>query len=148
MKPIKLIVKTNSEKYPIIIGRNLISNLSRIFKTNSINFKKCLLVLDKNIPNKYVKQISRSLKRYEVYKFIYNANEKIKSKNVNKILDLLLQKNFRDDCLISIGGGITGDVAGFAASLFKRGLKFVKFNNIVITVDSSVGGKTGINTSR
>ena len=63
MKPIKLIVKTNSERYPIIIGRNLISNLSRIFKTNSINFKKCLLVLDKNIPNKYVKQISRSLKK-------------------------------------------------------------------------------------
>ena len=150
MKPIKLIVKTNSEKYPIIIGRNLISNLSRIFKTNSINFKKCLLVLDKNIPNKYVKQISRSLKRYEVYKFIYNANEKNKNqKNVNKILDLLLQKNFsRDDCLISIGGGITGDVAGFAASLFKRGLKFVNIPTTLLSqVDSSVGGKTGINTS-
>ncbi|WP_440938496.1 3-dehydroquinate synthase [Candidatus Pelagibacter sp.] len=150
MKPIKLIVKTNSEKYPIIIGRNLISNLSQIFKTNSINFKKCLLVLDKNIPNKYVKQISRSLKRYEVYKFIYNANEKNKNqKNVNKILDLLLQKNFsRDDCLISIGGGITGDVAGFAASLFKRGLKFVNIPTTLLSqVDSSVGGKTGINTS-
>jgi len=150
MKPIKLIVKTNSEKYPIIIGRNLISNLSRIFKTNSINFKKCLLVLDKNIPNKYVKQISRSLKKYEVYKFIYNANEKNKNqKNVNKILDLLLQKNFsRDDCLISIGGGITGDVAGFAASLFKRGLKFVNIPTTLLSqVDSSVGGKTGINTS-
>ena len=62
MKPIKLIVKTNSEKYPIIIGRNLISNLLPIFKKNSINFKKCLLVLDKNIPNRYVKQISKSLK--------------------------------------------------------------------------------------
>ena len=150
MKPIKLIVKTNSEKYPIIIGRNLISNLSRIFKTNSINFKKCLLVLDKNIPNKYVKQISRSLKKYEVYKFIYNANEKNKNqKNVNKILDLLLQKNFsRDACLISIGGGITGDVAGFAASLFKRGLKFVNIPTTLLSqVDSSVGGKTGINTS-
>ena len=85
MRPIKLIVKTNSEKYPIIIGRNLISNLSPIFKKNSINFKKCLLVIDKNIPNRYVKQISKSLKRYEVYKFIYNANEKNKNqKNVNK----------------------------------------------------------------
>ena len=150
MKPIKLIVKTHSEKYPIIIGRNLISNLSQIFRKNSINFKKCLLVLDKNIPNKYVKQISRSLKRYEVYKFIYNANEKNKNqKNVNKILDLLLQKNFsRDDCLISIGGGITGDVAGFAASLFKRGLKFVNIPTTLLSqVDSSVGGKTGINTS-
>ena len=150
MKPIKLIVKTNSEKYPIIIGRNLISNLSGIFKTNSINFKKCLLVLDKNIPNKYVKQISRSLKKYEVYKFIYNANEKNKNqKNVSKILDLLLQKNFsRDDCLISIGGGITGDVAGFAASLFKRGLKFINIPTTLLSqVDSSIGGKTGINTS-
>ena len=150
MKPIKLIVKTKSEKYPIIIGRNLISNLSGIFKTNYINFKKCLLVLDKNIPNRYVKQISRSLKRYEVYKFIYNANEKNKDqKNVNKILDLLLQKNFsRDDCLISIGGGITGDVAGFAASLFKRGLKFINIPTTLLSqVDSSIGGKTGINTS-
>ena len=150
MKPIKLIVKTNSEKYHIIIGRNLISNLSQIFEKNSINFKKCLLVLDKNIPNRFVKKISKSLKRYEIYKFIYNANEKNKNqKNVNKILNLLLKKNFsRDDCLISIGGGITGDVAGFAASLFKRGLKFVNIPTTLLSqVDSSVGGKTGINTS-
>ena len=151
MKPIKLIIKTNSEKYPVIIGRNLISNLSQILKKNSISFKKCFLVLDKNIPNKYIKQISNSLKRYELYKFIYDANEKNKNqKNVNKILDLLLKKNFsRDDCLISIGGGITGDVAGFAASLFKRGLKFVNIPTTLLSqVDSSVGGKTGINTSQ
>ena len=151
MKPIKLIVKTNSEKYPIIIGRNLVSNLSQLFKKNSINFKKCLLVLDKNIPKKYIKLISKSLKRYQVYKITYDANEKNKNqKNVNKILDLLLQKNFsREDCLISIGGGITGDVVGFAASLFKRGLKFVNIPTTLLSqVDSSVGGKTGVNTSQ
>ena len=151
MRPIKLIVKTNSDKYSIIIGRNLISNLSQIFKKNSINFKKCLLVLDKNIPNRYITQISKSLRRYEIHKFIYNANEKNKNqRNVNKILDLLLKKNFsRDDCLISIGGGITGDVAGFAASLFKRGLKFINIPTTLLSqVDSSVGGKTGINTSQ
>ena len=149
MRPIKLIVKTNSEKYPIIIGRNLIPNLSQILKKNSIKFKKCLLVFDKNISNKYVKLITNSLKKYEVYKLIYNANEENKNqKNVNKILDLLLQKNFsRDDCLISIGGGITGDVAGFAASLFKRGLKFVNIPTTLLSqVDSSIGGKTGVNT--
>ena len=149
MRLIKLIVKTNSEKYPIIIGRNLISNLSQIFKKNSIDFKKCLIVLDKNIPSKCVKQISNSLKNYKVYKLNYNANEKNKNqKSVNKILDFLLQKNFsRDDCLISVGGGITGDVAGFAASLFKRGLKFVNIPTTLLSqVDSSVGGKTGINT--
>ena len=62
----------------------------------------------------------------------------------------MLQKNFsRDDCLISIGGGITGDVAGFAASLFKRGLKFINIPTTLLSqVDSSVGGKTGINTSQ
>ena len=151
MRPIKLIVNTNSEKYPVIIGRNLISNLSQILKKNSISFKKCFLVLDRNIPNKYVKQISNTLRSYEICKFIYNANEKNKNqKNVNKILDLLLEKNFsRDDCLISIGGGITGDVAGFAASLYKRGLKFVNIPTTLLSqVDSSVGGKTGINTSQ
>tara|TARA_A100001037_G_scaffold127461_1_gene115419 strand:- start:326 stop:790 length:465 start_codon:yes stop_codon:yes gene_type:complete len=151
MKPIKLIVKTNSDKYSIIIGRNLISNLSQIFIKNSINFKKCLLVLDKNIPNIYFKQISKSLRKYETHKFIYNANEKNKNqKNVTRILNLLLEKNFsRDDCLISVGGGITGDVAGFAASLFKRGLKFVNIPTTLLSqVDSSVGGKTGVNTSQ
>ena len=52
MKPIKLIVKTKNENYPILIGRNLISNLSNILKQNSITFKKCLLIIDKNIPKK------------------------------------------------------------------------------------------------
>ena len=69
----KLIVRTNSEKYTIIIGKNLVSNLSQIFQKNSINFKKCLLVLDKKIPNRFIKQISKSLENYEVYKFfLYN----------------------------------------------------------------------------
>ena len=149
MKPIRLIVKTNSEKYPIIIGNDLLSKLSKIFKKNSINFKKCLLVIDNNVPNKFIKQISKSLNKYEIYKLFYNASEKNKNqKNVNRILNLLLQKNFsRDDSLISIGGGITGDIVGFAASLFKRGLKFVNIPTTLLSqVDSSVGGKTGINT--
>ena len=69
-------------------------------------------------------------------------------KNVNKILQFLLDKNFsRNDCLISIGGGITGDTSGFAASLFKRGLKFINIPTTLLSqVDSSIGGKTGVNT--
>ena len=68
--------------------------------------------------------------------------------SVDKILDILLTKNFsREDCVISIGGGITGDVSGFAASLFKRGLKFVNIPTTLLSqVDSSIGGKTGVNT--
>ena len=149
MRPIKLIVKTRFEKYPIFIGRNLILNLSNLFKRNSIHFKKCLLVIDKNVPHKNISKITRSLKRIEVHKFVFNASEKSKNqKNVDRILNVLLNKNFsRDDCLISIGGGINGDVSGFAASLFKRGLKFINIPTTLLSqVDSSLGGKTGVNT--
>jgi 3-dehydroquinate synthase len=67
---------------------------------------------------------------------------------VNEILKILLNKNFsRQDCLITIGGGITGDVGGFASSLFKRGLNFVNIPTTLLSqVDSSIGGKTGVNT--
>ena len=54
MKIRKLIINTKSEKYPIIIGSNLIQNLSKILIKNSINFKKCLIVIDKNVPKKNI----------------------------------------------------------------------------------------------
>ena len=64
-------------------------------------------------------------------------------------MNVLLKNNFqRNDCLISIGGGITGDVSGFASSIFKRGMKFVNVpTTLLAQVDSSIGGKTGVNTS-
>ena len=75
--------------------------------------------------------------------------KKIKIKKVSiKFYLFSLRKNFnRNDCLISIGGGITGDVSGFTASIFKRGLKFVNIPTTLLSqVDSSIGGKTGINS--
>ena len=62
---------------------------------------------------------------------------------------MLLKNNFqRNDCLISVGGGITGDVSGFASSIYKRGINFVNIpTTLLAQVDSSIGGKTGINTS-
>tara|TARA_B100001057_G_scaffold259220_1_gene259410 strand:- start:163 stop:1299 length:1137 start_codon:yes stop_codon:yes gene_type:complete len=149
MKPIKLLVKTKNERYPIIIGRNLIYKLTNILKKNSITFKKCLFVIDKNVPKKKLMKITKSFKNIEVYKYMLYANEKNKNqKNVNKILNILLNKNFsRNDCIVSIGGGITGDVSGFAASIFKRGLKFINIPTTLLSqVDSSVGGKTGVNS--
>ena len=151
MRPIKLKVNTKFEKYQIIIGRNLISNISNLLKKNSIQFKKCLLVIDRNVPQKNISKVVRSLKKIEIYKYIFNPSEKNKNqKNVNKILNILLNKNFsRDDCLISIGGGISGDLSGFAASIFKRGLKFINIPTTLLSqVDSSIGGKTGINTNQ
>ena len=149
MKPIKLNVKTKSENYPIIIGSNIIKNLASYLNKNSIKFNQCLLIIDKEVPNKMILKVIRSLKKKKISKFLFNANEKNKSlKNINKILQILLNKNFsRLDCIITIGGGITGDVGGFAASLYKRGLKFINIPTTLLSqVDSSVGGKTGVNT--
>ncbi len=149
MKPVKLRVKTKFNLYPIIIGSNLVGNLNSYLNKNSIIFNQCLLVIDKNVPNKMISKITKSLKNRKVYKFIFIANEKNKNiKYVNKILQILLNNNFsRQDCLIAVGGGITGDVGGFAASLYKRGLSFINIPTTLLSqVDSSVGGKTGVNT--
>ena len=151
MKPIKLKVKTQSGTYPIIIGSNLIKDLTKYYKQNAINFNQCLLVIDKKIPNKMISKIIKSLKNKKIFKFYFIASEKNKNKkNVNKILEILLNKNFsRQDCVMTIGGGITGDVGGFAASLFKRGLQFINLPTTLLSqVDSSIGGKTGINTKQ
>ncbi len=149
MKPIKLKVKTFSETYPIIIGSNLVENLDKYLKKNSIDFNQCLLVVDKKVPKKMLSKIYKSLKKKKITKFFFEANEKNKNqKSVNKILEILLNKNFsRQDSVITIGGGITGDVGGFAASLFKRGLQFINLPTTLLSqVDSCIGGKTGINT--
>ena len=149
MRQIKLKIKTKTQEYPIIIGSNLISNISKIIKNNSLNFKQCLLVVDTNISKKIIVKVKKSLNKKNIYVYFYKASEINKNiNNINKILDILLNKNFsRNDCLISIGGGITGDISGFTASLFKRGMKFINIPTTLLSqVDSSIGGKTGVNS--
>ena len=78
MKQNKLNIITKTEKYPIIIGSNLISNISKIFKLNSIDFEKCFIVIDKNIPKKFTLQIKKSLKNKKIYIFFLMLAKKIK----------------------------------------------------------------------
>ena len=149
MKTTKLLINTKTQKYPIFIGSNLVSNFDNIIKKNSINFNQCLLLIDNKVPKKNIKKLIKSLKNRKVYTYLFNANEINKNlNNTKKILNILLKKNFsRQDCLIAVGGGITGDVGGFVASLFKRGLQFINIPTTLLSqVDSSIGGKTGINT--
>ena len=149
MNPIKLSLNTNTHKYPIIIGSNLIKRITKISENNSLQFKRCMLIVDSNVPKKNISEIKKSLGKKDFYIYFFKANEVNKNMNyINKILDILLNKNFsRDDCLISVGGGITGDIAGFAASLFKRGMKFINIpTTLLAQVDSSIGGKTGVNS--
>ena len=77
------------------------------------------------------------------------ANEKNKStKTIHNFLNILLSKNYnRSDLVISVGGGITGDVTGFLASIYKRGINFINVpTTLLAQVDSAVGGKTGVNS--
>ena len=149
MKHIKLNIRTKTQNYSMIIGSNLTKKISKILNSNSLIFKNCLLVVDSKIPRRKIFEIKKSLKNKKIFTLFLKAKENNKNiKSVNKILKILLEKNFsREDCLISIGGGITGDIAGFAASQFKRGLKFINIpTTLLAQVDSSVGGKTGVNT--
>ncbi len=151
MKTIKLKVNTKSGNYPIIIGSDLLAKLPKIFKDNSIVFRKCLLVIDKKVPSKKINKLVKSLKNKEIFKHFFIASEKNKNqKSINNILNILLNKNFtRQDCLITVGGGIVGDVGGFAASIFKRGLIWINIPTTLLSqVDSSIGGKTAINTKQ
>ena len=149
MKITKLKVDTKSQKYPILIGSNLTSKVQRICNANLIKFKKCLVIIDSKVPKKFGSILRKNLKNRELYFLFFKANEKNKNqKSVDNILKILLSKNFsRQDCLITVGGGITGDVGGFAASIFKRGLQFINIPTTLLSqVDSSIGGKTGINS--
>ena len=144
----KLKVKAKNGEYSIIIGANFLNKLSNIFKKNGVNFNKCFLLIDNKIGAKKIKQISKSIKQKKII-HLFNSSEKNKNiDQVIKILNLLQKNNFnRNDCLLTIGGGIIGDTGGFVASLFKRGLMFINIpTTLLAQVDSSIGGKTGINT--
>jgi len=149
MSQLKIKIRTNNQPYNVIIGNDLTKDLLKILKDNLINFNKCLLVIDNKVPKSFVNKINFLLKKKNKFIYLFNSSEINKSqKTVNKLLEILLKNNFhRNDCLIAIGGGITGDVSGFASSIFKRGIKFINIpTTLLAQVDSSIGGKTGINS--
>ena len=148
MKKKRILINTVEGRYPILIGENLISKLGNFLKKNNIFSSKIFLVIDKNVPTKMVKLIKNSINK-KIFFIYLKSNEKNKSqKNVDKIINILLKNNFnRNDCIISVGGGIIGDLTGYAASIFKRGLFYVNIpTTLLAQVDSSIGGKTGINS--
>ena len=112
MKIKKIIIKTFNQTYPIYIGKNIINKLGIFLQKNSIKFQNCLIIIDSNIPKFMISKIKKSLKNKKIYFFPFNANEKNKNQTKkNNILKLLLNNNFsREDCLITVGGGITGDI--------------------------------------
>tara|TARA_B100000780_G_C21086887_1_gene437919 strand:- start:204 stop:1313 length:1110 start_codon:yes stop_codon:yes gene_type:complete len=150
MKTTKLKVKNLNSNYSIIIGRNILNQISNQIKILCPGAKKVALIIDKNVPNKFKTNIKNYLKKYKIYTYQYTVNEKFKSFiNVNKLVEKCLANNFnRNDVLISLGGGILGDYSAFAASIIKRGINFINIpTTLLAQVDSSVGGKTGVNST-
>ena len=150
MKKIKIFIKTKSKKYPIIIGSKIIDKISNLLKSNNISFEKSLIIYDTKVPKKKLNILTKNIKAKTKIIHYFGSSEKNKNlRNINLILDKLFKYNFsRNDCIISLGGGITGDVSGFAASIYKRGLKFINIpTTLLAQVDSSIGGKTGVNNS-
>ena len=78
MKLIKLKINTKTQRYPIVIGSNLVSNLANIAKNNSVNFKKCLLIIDKKISKKIVSKIKKSLNKKNFQLIFLKQVKKIK----------------------------------------------------------------------
>ncbi len=149
MKPQEIKFKNLSQNYSIIIGNNSINYLPKKIKKLCPKTKKIALIVDKKVPRKFNKILKNKLKNYQLFFLQFNANEKSKSlKSVSTFLDKLLAKNLnRSDLIISVGGGITGDVVGFIASIYKRGINFINIpTTFLAQVDSAIGGKTGVNT--
>jgi 3-dehydroquinate synthase len=141
--------RNKNYSYPIIIGKNTLNILPKNVKLLCPKTKNIALIIDRNVPKKFKINLKNKLKNYNLTFFPFKSNEKNKSvSTVNYYLNMLLSKNFnRSDLIIGVGGGITGDIAGFIASIFKRGINFINIpTTLLAQVDSAIGGKTGVNS--
>lgn len=147
MKKINIPIEQYS--YNVLLGHDIFNKLFSIIKKLKLN-KNIMLIVDKNLYAIRKKEIDNLKKTYEdkIVVLLINATERLKSfKTLQKIFAELLSNEYgRDTLLIALGGGIIGDVVGFASSTFSRGVQYVQVpTTLLATVDSSVGGKTGIN---
>ena len=149
MKRFRINIKTKNKNYPIIIGENILDKTGNLINTQIPSCKKIALIIDSKVPKKILVQVKNAIKNFDNLYIKLNTSEKIKNfKIVSELINKLLKKNFhRNDCLIALGGGILGDIAGLTASLVKRGIKFINIPTTLLSqVDSSIGGKTGVNS--
>lgn len=149
MKSQEIKFKNLENKYSVLIGNNTLKALSKKIKLVCPKVKKIAIIFDSQIPSKFKKEISKNLKSYHLLSYNFKSSEKVKSlKSASFFLSELMSKNLsRSDLLIGVGGGITGDLTGFVASIFKRGMNFISIPTTLLSqVDAAVGGKTGVNS--
>jgi len=139
-------VELGERSYPIYIGSDLLSQPTLL--TQHIKAKQVLVVTNTTIAPLYLATVLQSLQAYCVETVILPDGEQYKTLDyVTHIFDKLLAAKFsRNATLIALGGGVIGDMGGFAAACYQRGIAFVQIpTTLLAQVDSSVGGKTGVN---
>ena len=147
MQTIEVKIEDKSKRYPIFIGSSIL-NLMTAFIEKNHKEKKIVIITDSNIKNLHTK-VLKSLKHLDPYVITIPPGEISKSRETKaKIEDLLLEKHYnRDTVIIALGGGVIGDLAGFVAATYNRGIPLIQVpTTLLAMVDSSVGGKTGIDT--
>lgn len=140
MTELKVNLKENS--YNIQVGSGLLDDANKYFNLN----RKVLIVTDSGVPAEYAKRLAKQCKE----PYIITAKQGEGSKTLRVFEELcreMMNHGFtRRDCVCAVGGGVVGDLAGFSASAYMRGIDFYNIpTTILSSVDSSVGGKTGVN---
>jgi 3-dehydroquinate synthase len=148
--PIKhtLNVDLDTRSYPIYIGSGLLNEADLL--TRHIHGQTALIVSNSTVAPLYLESVQQSLDsggiRYDC--IILDDGEQYKTlESMTRIIDMLLEKRHdRRTTVIALGGGVIGDIGGFAASIYQRGVNFIQLPTTLLSqVDSSVGGKTGVN---
>ncbi len=139
-------VELGDRSYPIYIGSSLLEDAKII--TSHIKTKTICIVSNTTVSKLYLENIKNLLDDYQVVEAIIDDGEEFKNyDSLNHIYTKLLENQCnRDTTILALGGGVVGDIAGYAAASFLRGIPFVQIpTTLLAQVDSSVGGKTGIN---
>ena len=139
-------VDLGSRSYPIYIGENLLSQNDLL--APHINGKQVVVISNDIVAPLYMEKLFAALESLQVHKIILPDGESYKTlATIESIFDQLLEMRCaRDITVIALGGGVVGDITGFAAACYQRGVDFIQVPTTLLSqVDSSVGGKTGVN---
>ena len=137
------------DSYNVLVGSGLLTQSGKLIHEADSRIQKLFIVSDSNVAPLYLEKLRDVLKSagFEVFSFVFAAGEQNKNlETVGQILGHLAQNAFtRTDAIVALGGGVTTDIAGFAASIFLRGIKIFQIpTSLLAQVDASVGGKTGV----
>ena len=147
----RITLSLDNDRYDVVVGDGILSQLPDLLEESGGFRKRAALVTDSNVGPLYADAVAGPLRDagYEIVEIVVPAGEASKSMEmVTDVCRRMLRAGLdRKSFLIALGGGVVGDLAGFAAAIFQRGIPFVQIpTTVVAQVDSSVGGKTGVNT--